>query len=163
MGYHRNFLDAFHEKVRECAPDQCWPWTAARYHDGYGVLGIRNQGRKTTMRAHVFALVLATGEDAGGRFALHACDNPPCCNPAHLRWGNQVANIADMDSRGRARRPIWKGVEHPRAKLTDEDVQHVRAAYASGQVSQRELGEHFGVSQVQVSRLVAGKSWSHME
>lgn len=36
-----------------------------------------------------------------GAFALHACDNKSCCNPAHLRWGSHADNMADKVARGR--------------------------------------------------------------
>lgn len=173
MVYRRNFLDAFWEKVEVGGPDDCWEWTAARYHDDYGALGIRNQGRSTTMRAHAMALVLATSEDAGGRFALHHCDNPPCCNPAHLYWGDQKQNVADADARGRSRRPILRGQEHGAAKLTEDDVRAIRAAYENARgrgnwkgapgVSQEELAARYGISQYAISRIVRRKSWSHLE
>lgn len=32
---------------------------------------------------------------------MHLCDNPPCCNPAHLRLATQAENNADMMAKGR--------------------------------------------------------------
>ncbi len=162
MAYVRNFLDAYWEKVDVRGPDDCWEWTKARYHDGYGMLNIRPPFKKSTMRAHVFSLILASGEDAGDRFALHSCDNPPCCNPAHLRWGNQKANIADMDSRGRARRPITRGMQHGGARLTDLDVLTIRALWKAGRHTQQQLADHFGVTQANVSDIVLRKRWKHL-
>lgn len=161
MVYVRNFLDAYWEKVDVRGPDDCWEWTAARYHDDYGVLGIRKpKGGRTTMRAHAMALILATGEDAGDRFGLHSCDNPPCCNARHLRWDDQKRNVADaLDRQRRAR---WDGEYNPRAKLTEQDVCHLRAAYASGMVFQRDLAYHYGVAQSIVSAVVTRKLWSHV-
>lgn len=51
--------------------------------------------------AHRFSYELATGEDITGLFVLHSCDNPPCCNPAHLRVGTQKDNMADARAKGR--------------------------------------------------------------
>lgn len=48
-------------------------------------------------------LELVTGEESDGRFALHSCDNPPCVNPAHLRWGSHADNMTDAADRGRIR------------------------------------------------------------
>lgn len=156
-------LDRFWSKVDVRGPEDCWEWKKARYHDDYGMLGLtKSDGRKGTMRAHAFALVLATGEDQGGRFALHTCDNPPCCNPAHLYWGNQKRNIKDMDDRGRGRRPILPGSTNGRSKLTEQDVVHVRGAYATGMVSQRDLAAHYGVTQMVVSFAIRGLTWSHV-
>lgn len=41
--------------------------------------------------------------DGDGPFVLHTCDNPPCCNPAHLYRGTALDNARDRDTRGR-----WK-------------------------------------------------------
>lgn len=163
MVYRRNFLESFWKKVDVRGPDECWVWLAARYHDDYGLVGIRNQGRSTTMRAHALSLILATGEDANGRFALHRCDNPPCCNPAHLYWGDQKRNIADMDQRGRGRRPVHRGATHPRAKLTDDNVRYIRGRYATGAVSQQALADEFGVHQTIVSDIVRRVTWRHLK
>ena len=39
---------------------------------------------------------------APGMMALHHCDNPPCCNPAHIYEDDHKQNMADKVERGRA-------------------------------------------------------------
>lgn len=161
MVYQRDFLERFHERVDERGPDECWPWLDRR-RSGYGILGVSNQGRRATVGAHVIALILAQGEDANGRFALHSCDNPPCCNPAHLRWGDQKQNIADMHSRGRW--SVGLGVERANAKLSEDDVRAIRAAHDDpSRPTQRIIAERFGISHGTVSKIVRGKLWTHVE
>jgi predicted DNA binding protein len=49
------------------------------------------------------------------------------------------------------------------AKLTEQDVHAMRQAYATGQVTLRELGDAFGVSNVSVYRAVSKKQWTHLD
>jgi hypothetical protein len=157
-----NFLDRFWARVDVRGPEDCWEWTGFRFHDNYGGVGYKVNGRTLTPRAHVISLFIASGQDAGGRYALHHCDNPPCCNPAHLYWGSQRQNIADMDSRGRANRPVLQGVQQAKAKLTDADVVAIRAAYAASGVTQQVLAAQSGVSQFAISSVIRRAAWSHV-
>jgi hypothetical protein len=77
-------------------PTACWPWMGKRSRDNYGVA--YNGGH---VLAHRVAFAIATGLDAGDRFVLHTCDNPPCVNPAHLYAGTALDNARDRDARGR--------------------------------------------------------------
>ena len=78
--------------------DECWPWTGGTA-SGYGKLGEGGRGGRT-LGAHVIALMIATGEDADGRLALHSCDFKLCVNANHLRWGTKADNANDAVARG---------------------------------------------------------------
>ena len=123
---------------------ECWNWRGDTDDNGYGVFFWR--GRK--YGAHQLALSFTVGEmKAQGLDTCHACDNPPCCNPAHLRFDTRRSNVADMYRRGR-------GVDGTK-KLTDEDVRILRERRASG-ARQKDLAEQFGVSVALVSAIVRG-------
>lgn len=120
------FPDRFWAKVdRTGGPDACWPWLGARnqaehvtksgrrFKGGHGRVRIADQIEVASR----VAVLLGDPEEydrPGGRIgprrlpsgekALHQCDNPPCCNPAHLLAGTQGQNIHESYVRGRRRR-----------------------------------------------------------
>lgn len=87
----------------------------------------------------------------------HRCDNPPCCNPDHLFLGTHVDNMADMVAKGRHHGWAWyaRGDEHPRQKLTNEQVAQIVAH--RGWLTQVHLAAMFGVSKSLVAALQLGK------
>jgi hypothetical protein len=72
----------------------CWEWTGY-LKKGYGWTGAGLAHRK--------AYALAFGAIPAGMLVCHRCDNPRCCNPAHLWLGTNGDNIRDMARKGRAR------------------------------------------------------------
>jgi hypothetical protein len=88
----------FWADVGRAAPGACWPWLRGRTADGYGLARLAGYGKGY---AHHWAFIIASGPIPTGLWVLHSCDNPPCCNPAHLRAGTRSDNMRDAASRGR--------------------------------------------------------------
>lgn len=104
----------FWSKVARLGADECWPWLAFRDRDGYGRFSIGG----TDMSAQRAAWALTSGEIPKGLHVLHDCDNPPCCNPAHLFLGTHADNMKDS---ARKKRKKWhgkRGAESPLGSLT---------------------------------------------
>lgn len=71
---------------------------------GYGIFNAgTGRANRRTVYAHRFAWEITNGPIPVGLLACHHCDNPPCCNPAHLFLGTHADNNADMNAKGRAR------------------------------------------------------------
>lgn len=89
----------FWRKVNIAGPDECWEWTGPKRAHGYGQFSF---ARTNTVASRV-AWELANGSPfPADKFACHRCDNPPCCNPAHIFVGTQTENMRDMAAKGRA-------------------------------------------------------------
>ena len=140
---------------RSGGPDACWLWTGGRFADGYGNIYYVGKNR------HVPALILELlfNEPAGNRRCLHSCDNPPCCNPAHLRWGTMKENAEDRDIRGRFVR--LTGEQHGCAKLTEAQVRIIRRRHKARHSvnGASALAREFGVHTSTVHLIIHGKHW----
>lgn len=79
-------------------PESCWPYLGFIKWDGYGWV----QYKRKFMTASRFAWIATHGEIADGMHVCHRCDNPRCCNPAHLWLGTHVQNMNDRTAKGRS-------------------------------------------------------------
>lgn len=133
----------------------CWTWLGATSPNGYGIV---QRGGRVHM-AHRVAWEYARGAIPSGKVVCHACDNPPCVNPAHLFVGTQADNIADMDRKGRRRSNPPKGPNAKRAVLSEAEAVEIRRRYAEGE-RQLELAAAFGVSKGTIYNVLRGKHWA---
>lgn len=146
----------------------CWPWHGATAR-GYGTFTSRKLGG--TFRANRLAYTFARGPIPDGLHVLHECDNPPCCNPAHLFAGTNTDNVKDCVLKGRNTKmfgasngthtkpeTLQRGSAHHQSKLTEDDVRAIRNDSRSGKY----IGADYGVSSVVVNEIKARKSWTHV-
>lgn len=156
------FLLRFWEKVQIGSADECWLWTGARLksqggREAYGHVNING----SSFTAHVIAWELSTGEQLPvGMIGCHACDNPPCCNPAHVFPGTHADNSRDMVQKNRHSRTATFG----NRKLSDVQVEAIRAQVARLRRGEKQrtfesLGEVFGVSARAIRKIASGESW----
>lgn len=83
--------------VRVAHSDECWEWAGHRLPHGYGLTSF--DGKRTT--AHRALYQAMNGRLDPSMLVCHHCDNPPCCNPAHLFVGSIGDNMRDMVAKGR--------------------------------------------------------------
>ena len=146
----------FWPKVAKSETNVCWEWQAGRLKSGYG--WVRTPaGNKTASR--VAAYLSGVLDDLSSTLCvLHRCDNPPCCNPAHLFTGTNADNVADRVAKGRTVCSPLHGQANGASKLTDAQTKQIRDLYKSTNYSQSQLAKMFGVRQSHISRIVNGLS-----
>ena len=143
----------FAVKVRRLGGDGCWVWTARCNAAGYDEF---HAAGTTRLASHV-ALELAGRPRPTGMIAIHSCDNPPCVNPAHLKWASHLENMRDREAKGRTN-PA-RGERKPCAKLTAEQVRRIRGAAGT----HRTIATVFGVSHNVVGRIKRRTAWTHVD
>jgi hypothetical protein len=149
-----NFENRFFSRIKKGGPDECWEWTGRVNKTGYGLFDI---GRFPRL-AHRVAFRIANGYEAFN--ACHSCDNPPCCNPAHLWDGTPKLNSEDRERKKRTRRPPpLKGKSNPAAKLTEEQAMYILQSRETG----TELAKMFGISKTAVYKIKNGQNWSYLQ
>lgn len=160
--------DRYWSKVdRSAGPDECWPWTAARLRGGYGMFWDGTylaSGGPHTVSAHRWMYQHFIRPLTDTECVLHHCDNPPCVNLAHLFIGTHADNAADRQAKGRGgpgggRSP---GEANGSARLTSAQVLEMRALYAAGGITHRQLRARFQVSAGLVHAILSRKVWRHL-
>jgi DNA-binding transcriptional regulator YiaG len=132
--------------------EACWLWTASRSAYGHGQFGVNGKKRY----AHQVSWLLTNHIIPEGHVIRHKCRNKHCVNPEHLETGTQAENMADKIRDGTS----TKGIKHPKAKLTEEQVRQIRARVGE---KQRVLAEEYGVSRETISLISSRKVWAHLE
>lgn len=112
-------------------------------------------------KCHRLAYELSHGPLSPKMQACHTCDNPPCCNPAHLFAGTAKDNTRDCLNKGRANKEM--GSDRYNAILTEEQVAIIKAEapfrkYGWG----RAIAKRFGVTPTAINNIVMGRRWKQV-
>lgn len=151
-------------RVRDAAKafghsDSCWEWQGSRNPvSGYGQMSEWVNGGRKLYTAHRVSYQAFHGAIPAGQQVLHRCDNRPCFNPAHLFLGDQLANVRDMISKGRALHRTPVGSAHHATKITETDVIAIRASTDKLEV----LAQRYGMSTSALCAIRAGRTWRHV-
>lgn len=150
--------ERFWLKVDKRGANDCWEWQAGKDWDGYGIFSIHGKSPK----AHRIAWELSNGcTIPEGLVMMHTCDNPSCCNPAHLALGTNADNIHDAQEKGRLRGP--RGEKQWHSKLTVENVREIRRLYATGEYTHETLATMFDVGRRAIGRVISGVNWGWLD
>lgn len=168
--FSEEFKARFFANIPNGSPSECWEWLGHRTNRGYGTIKYHQVG----FLAHRIALYLARKPAAQLMHACHRCDNPLCCNPAHLFWGTHKDNMDDMNRKNRCHRLRGdvhpsrlrpetrpRGDGHALAKLNTEQVLQIRELSKRG-ITQHAIAKVFSISRETISAIVRRKIWTHI-
>lgn len=152
----KDFFSRYADRIRLAGDAECWLWTGAQAAGGYG----HTHRNGEHVYAHRAAFECANGIGSSDGWVIrHKCDNPPCCNPAHLLSGTYADNAADCAERGRTNpakgEAIWT------AQLTEADVLLMRQMSREGQTIAA-IQALFPVTAVSISLALRGSTWAHL-
>lgn len=143
--------ERFFERIVPEPNSGCWLWYGSYNEYGYG---------RTTIDGHKYAHVASWEYHNGpvpiGLHVLHKCDVAPCVNPDHLFLGTFQDNMRDMVAKGR--NSDRRGELCPTARLTESDIQQIRAS----KETQETLAERYGVARGHISQIQTRRRWSHI-
>lgn len=127
--------------------------------NGYRIVTLHNEERLHCLTVHRIVLETFVGPRPPGGCCRHLDGIRTRNRLTNLAWGTYRENTLDKVTHGRV--PNRKGMAHPMAKLTDQDVLRIRTLFAQGYL-QDTLVEMFGVPQPTISNVVTRRSWKHL-
>lgn len=147
-------MTAFWDRVKKT--DGCWIWQGPDNGQGYGTL--RLPGVRKKSYAHRVSYEMLVGPIPEGLYLDHLCRNPPCVNPDHLEPVTHAENVRRGLAVGHTN---TRGELSGMAKITDREVDQIRALYATGGWTHRGLAARFGMGKSQVGYIVNRRSRHH--
>lgn len=132
----------------------CLEWRGFILPNGYGRISHHNR----LIYVHRAAWMTENGTIPEGMLVCHHCDNRKCIEPSHLFVGTPADNMADMNRKGRGRSVPQIGTSNKSAKLSEEQVNLIKAAPGT----LKEIAAAFPVSFSTVARIRSGRLWRHV-
>lgn len=111
-------------------------------------------GRQTGV--HIIVCEAFSGPRPEGHLACHEDGNGLNNKSDNIYWGTPAQNTADAIRHGTQ----VCGSRTPWSKLTEANVVEIRRL--GGSMTQREIGEMYGVAQPRISRILSGEQWRHV-
>lgn len=140
-------------KVEKSPDSHCWLWTGGKQKDGYGVIKVGGKA----LRVHRVVYEIYFGEIPDNQSIRHRCDRPSCCNPKHLKLGDNQENVTDRVLRDRSAKGSMSGL----SKLTELGVEKIIRELQQG-ATVANLAVQHEVSRQAIYDISRGKNWAHI-
>ena len=127
---------------------------------GYKQIGLWIRGKILTKRINRLVAEAFIPNPNNLPCVLHKDNNPANNKVCNLRWGTHQDNMNDKVRSNRQSRML--GVDHPMAKLTEEQVLQIRYLYSKGDTSQAKLAIKYNVDSRLIWGIVNRVIWKHI-
>lgn len=125
---------------------------------GYHNVVFSGRGLRKCLLIHQIVLEAFVGPRQPGLEARHRDGDPTNNRLDNLCWGTSADNENDKRRHG----TVAQGARNGMTKLTEEQAREITQRYNNGE-RQKALAVAYGIRQPQVSRIVTGKRWGHLE
>ena len=135
------------------------------YTDAYGYLRVdlRCNGKRKNATVHRLVAEAFLGPAPSPKHEVNHKNGDRVDNRVeNLEWVTRSENLTHAFRVLGSRHGISQGEAHGQAKLTRRDVVEIRRLWATGDYTQAELGEMFGVTQSTIHLIVTRKHWKHV-
>lgn len=149
--------ELYEQRVLKRSEYECWDWKGTRDKDNYGKLMWNGK----TIRAHRASYIIHKGEIPASMIVMHICDSPPCTNPLHLKSATIAEN--NLDKINKKRHNPAQGSSSHLSILTYEQVIEIKKMLNKSKLSQKKIGDLFGVSQSSIWKIKKGINWKNLK
>ena len=126
-------------------------------YGGYLNVGLTLHSESKSFYVHRLVLEAFIGPCPEGHEACHNDGNRKNNCLANLRWDSRLGNHADRRIHG----TLPQGEKNQGAKITADNVIQIRQEHTGGK-TQIQLQKDWKLSRSQISKIVSGKSWTHI-
>ena len=126
--------------------------------DGRVYVNLYGDGGVKRFLSYTLVLTAFVGPRPKGMEGCHNNGIPADNRLSNLRWDTKKGNMADMVLHGTHNR----GERHVAAKLSESDVIEIKKLLREGVMTQKEIGEIYGLCRGTVSSIHRGRKWKHV-
>lgn len=126
--------------------------------DGYSRVCMQVDGKTVNRQIHRLVAEAFIPDDGEKEHAAHIDGVKSNNHASNLRWSTRAENEADKATHGTK----VLGMSQKSARLCDKDIPEIRKRIASGETN-RAIASDYGVSDVAISKIRRGKTWTHID
>lgn len=153
--FDEKFKINFSKKLKIIHEDLCWEWTGWKNEKGYGRL--RYKGKHWFAHRASYAIAYNKVFEPL-EIVMHICNNPKCCNPAHLKLGTVLENNQQKIAENRHN----IGKRKKRKNLKPEEVLLIKLRLKMGHGTSN-LSFDFKISEQCIRNIKNGVTWKELK